>query len=1140
MKTLLKQLSAGLGLVGCAYAQQEVKLGDIPDASAEAQMATFELAEGFEINLFAGDPDIAKPIQMNWDAEGRLWIVSSRLYPHIKPGQRSDDQIIVLEDADGDGVAEKKTVFAEDLLIPTGLLPADGGVYVANSTEVLFLKDTDGDGKADLRKVMLSGFGTEDTHHLLHTLRGGPDGMMYMNQSIYIHSHVETPYGPRRLMGGGIWHFRPQTRELEVFSEGMINPWGHVFDKWGQSFATDGAFGEGVNYVFPGAVFATAPGAKRIMKGMSPGQPKHCSLEILNGTHLPEEWRGVYLANDFRGHRVNAFRVSDEGAGYAARQIEDLVKTTHSAFRPIDVRVGPDGAIYIADWYNPIIQHGEVDFRDPRRDHTHGRIWRITAKDRPLVKKPKIVGAEIPDLLNLLSSPEDMTRYFAKRELASRPAWNIEPALEKWETAEERTAHEKLEVLWAFQTRNVLKEDLLRQLLGDPNHKARAAAVRVLYHWHKRVKGHMDLLAKAAADEHPQVRLEAVNALRQVGTPVAVEAAMSVTAKEVDKNIDFAAWKTARDLQSVWLPAFQKGEITFGGDASQLAFALRAAENPNALAPLVESLEKGKIAEAERASVISLIGELGSPKELGRLFTMLPKEAQVSGRRAILKALEAAVRERKVTPEGRLEDVARWFSEPDRDVAALAVRAAGSWRLHSLRGRFESLAAGGDFGLRQAALDALASLGGKASAEYFDKFSMRDDVPFALRARAAASLLSVDGNLAAKRSVDVLAAAEPKLAEDTLDIFDAFLKRKNGPTSLARELKGKRIAPEVARLGVQRASSSAGDMKALIAALTTAGRLDPITKALSKKEMATMMAEVAEKGDAARGEAIYHKAQLLCATCHAIGGAGGVIGPDMLSIGASAPVDYIVESLLEPSKKIKEGYHTTQVTKKNGDVLTGGLLRDGGGGIVLRDMAGKEINIPADQIASRNVSPVSLMPPGLTASLRRDEFVDLVRFLSELGKEGDYKVPRERYARRWRVAESAGGAVGTLLRRSGVNASMLADERISWTPAYSRVSGELPLEGLDISNGFQSNISIARFEFEVTTPGEIELRADDVIGLQVWHGEGTVEFDEGIAKFKAAAGSGAITVVIDRKARKAPLKIELRDGSGRASLVGGL
>lgn len=200
-----------------AYGQNALR--DIPSSDPQDQMDRFQVADGFEVNLFATDPMVVKPIQMNWDAQGRLWVVSSTIYPHIRPGETANDKILVIEDTDRDGKADKSTVFAEGLFTPTGLLPGDGGVYVANSTEILHLKDTDGDGKADERTKILSGFGTGDTHHLIHTFRWGPDGLMYFNQSIYIYSHVETPYGIRRLEGGGVWQYNTKTQQLEVFAK---------------------------------------------------------------------------------------------------------------------------------------------------------------------------------------------------------------------------------------------------------------------------------------------------------------------------------------------------------------------------------------------------------------------------------------------------------------------------------------------------------------------------------------------------------------------------------------------------------------------------------------------------------------------------------------------------------------------------------------------------------------------------------------------------------------------------------------------------------------------------------------------------------------------------------------------------------
>ncbi len=174
---------------------------------------------------------------------------------------------------------------------------------------------------------------------------------------------------------------------------------------------------------------------------------------------MPEAWQGSLLTNDFRGNRVCRYVLSDDGAGYAAREQAELIRTKHVAFRPIDVKMGPDGAIYIADWYNPIIQHGEVDFRDPRRDHTRGRIWRVTAKGRPFVERPKLVGASVPALLEALKAPEDWTRHHAKRVLKERGAKEVVPALAAWVKGLDAD-HARLEALWTYQTLDVVEPDL--------------------------------------------------------------------------------------------------------------------------------------------------------------------------------------------------------------------------------------------------------------------------------------------------------------------------------------------------------------------------------------------------------------------------------------------------------------------------------------------------------------------------------------------------------------------------------------------------------------------------------------------------------------------------------------------------------
>ncbi|MFM8892316.1 MAG: sorbosone dehydrogenase, partial [Planctomycetia bacterium] len=360
------------------------------------------------------------------------------------------------------------------------------------------LADTDGDGRADARRVVLSGFGTEDTHHLIHTFRWGPDARLYFNQSIYIHSHVEIPAGVRRLNGGGIWRFAPDSLALDVFARGWVNAWGHVVDPWGRSLVTDGAGGEGIYYGFPGAAYQAAVGTPRILHGMNPGSPKYCSLEILDGAHLPDEARGLLVTNDFRANRVCRFRLADAGSGFTSEKLPDLIHSKRVTFRPIDVKLGPDGALYIADWYNPIIQHGEVDFRDPRRDREHGRIWRVTAKGRPNAPRIDFTSLSNRDLLGKLGAADGFSRDMARRVLATRDPADVGAALGGWLGSLDQSAPQferlRVEGLWVRQglDRGRVQDvdpNLLVAVLRSPEPRARAAACRVVPDWAARPRG---------------------------------------------------------------------------------------------------------------------------------------------------------------------------------------------------------------------------------------------------------------------------------------------------------------------------------------------------------------------------------------------------------------------------------------------------------------------------------------------------------------------------------------------------------------------------------------------------------------------------------------------------------------------------
>ncbi|MFN0197147.1 MAG: PVC-type heme-binding CxxCH protein, partial [Planctomycetaceae bacterium] len=1114
-----------------------------PDPELERQ--TFKLPEGFEVNLFAADPMLAKPIQMNWDPEGRLWIASSEIYPHIKPGETANDKVLLLEDADHDGVAEKTSVFADGLLIPTGLEPGDGGVYVANSTELLHLKDTDGDGKADSQRVVLSGFGTEDTHHILHTLRWGPEGLLYFNQSIYIHSHIETPRGVKRLNGGGIWQFHPGTMNLNVYLRGLVNTWGHDFDRFGQSFATDGAGGEGINYVLPGAYYVTAVGAERILAGLNPGSPKYCGLEVVESRHFPDDWQGNLITNDFRGHRVCRYVLSDDGAGFSSRQEADLIVSDHVAFRPIDVKIGPDGAIYIADWYNPIIQHGEVDFRDPRRDHVHGRIWRVTCKDRPLVEPPLLRTATDDELFDHLRSPEKWTRQQAKRVIAERGI-SVLPTLSQWVQKLDKTAPDydrlRLEAAWVYQSLGAIEQQLIGELLQSNDFRIRAATTRMLGLMWNRIPQSMSWFSQLVTDDHPRVRLEATRALSNVGTLPAVEMALTTLDRPVDRYLEYAVWLTARELQNVWLPAVKSGEFNFKGRADHLLFAAQAVGSPEIVNSLVQLIEQRTLSETETGQVLQLIGRLGGPDELKLLFQLaVDPQTPLEIRIQLWETLARAGKERNVKPDADLEQIRSSFESDDLSLKLAAMRCVGIWQLPSFRDRLSDTARNNDAPkiLRLTALDALSTYRGPETISLLQEFAGAD-YPQEIRMKAVTALTEIDLMIAATAAVELLATWQE--TDDPTPLFTAFLQRKNGAHELRTALAEKTIPADVAKVGLRTVAASGLTIPELNETLTTAGKITAGVKVLSAEELQQLVGKVREQGDAHRGELIFRRKDLACMNCHSIAGAGGRVGPDLLSIGASAQIDYLIESLLVPNKAVKENFNSLVVLTTEGKVYTGIKVRQSDKELILRDAEDRDVAIALADI-DEQANGVSLMPVGLTDRLTENELVDLVRFLSELGKAGPFSIGPSRVVRRWQMLLPTEESTFAL-RRTSYQSASLAHSAFVWQPVYSQVSGELALAELPefrvpgrVKEG-HPGVAFVRFELDVSTAGPLKLELNSVAGLTAWIDGTQLNWQD--TTLDLATGVHSIVIAVELAARDEPLRvelIELPDSPARAQFV---
>ena len=600
-----------------------------------AELASFKLPPGFQANLFASEKDgVSKPIQIRWDTRGRLWVIQSTTYPQLVPGEVPNDKVLILEDTDGDGVSDKTTVFADGLMIPTGLeiAPTEGAVnacYVGEGTKLLLLTDTDGDGKCDKREVVLRGFGTGDNHQNINSFRWSPGGELFFSQGLHAHARVETAYGIVPLDEAGFWRYRPREGRLDSFYGGPAdpqNPWGFVWTDWGQPLICAGNNG-GIYWPLPEMIRGYRYGRREQIWENARGR-KSSGPDIVGTAHLPDDWQGTLLTGGYISNAVWALRVLDDGAGFKVvdreapaepeppaaakidapvsprktdeanpaaaappqRNTQALVTSTHGSFRCVDVKIGPDGAIYLCDWYNPIIGHYQSSFRHPDRDKKHGRIWRITYKDRPLVKPPKIAGAKLEELFENLKSGERWVREMTRLELRGRKTEEVVKGLEAWierevparydhlptlptryqvraSAAESRLLYEAVAVIESHGTpkpqpdpgdRGAEYRPLWR-LFRSEDANARAYAVGVLARWSPPAKdgerigdGNITNIEEAAYDTDPRVRVAALVGAGNIVSPYAFVVAVRTSNPTGDKFVDLAARALFAATKTEW------------------------------------------------------------------------------------------------------------------------------------------------------------------------------------------------------------------------------------------------------------------------------------------------------------------------------------------------------------------------------------------------------------------------------------------------------------------------------------------------------------------------------------------------------------------------------------------------------------
>ncbi|MEM1296273.1 MAG: PVC-type heme-binding CxxCH protein, partial [Verrucomicrobiota bacterium] len=483
------------------------KEGSLKYLTPEESIAQMDVPDDFQLNVFASEvdfPDLVNPVQMQVDGKGRLWVAAWPTYPKQQPIRDVEDSLLIFEDTDRDGKADKMIKFAE-VPNPLGFEFWNGGVIVSSQPNLVFLKDTDGDDKADHVEYLLHGVGSADTHHACNNLIYGPDGGIYWQSGIFLHNNFEHPWGSSLSTGSSaMYRFDPRRFTIAQHGSNSPNPHGISFDYWGYHYATDGTGGRAYQVRPEGSGWKMHPLLQKEVRPVP-------ASEILSSAHFPDEMQQDFLiCNSIGFLGLKQYRLDRGGEGSERPHGEvwgepsgaeltvtlaGTESTSHGLllsgdknFRPTDAIVGEDGALYVADWANVIIGHMQHNIRDPNRDDQHGRVIRLTHKTRPLQESVKIAGASLEELMVNLEHPIDGVRHRTRVELSARDTDEVIAACQKWMAQWDKNnsdhAHHLLEALWLHQAHNVRDSKLLTAVLKSPVPHAQVAAQTVQHHWY--------------------------------------------------------------------------------------------------------------------------------------------------------------------------------------------------------------------------------------------------------------------------------------------------------------------------------------------------------------------------------------------------------------------------------------------------------------------------------------------------------------------------------------------------------------------------------------------------------------------------------------------------------------------------------
>ena len=967
----------------------------------EEERQSFMLPEGFEVTLFASEPDITKPINMAFDEKGRLWVTQSSEYPIAAGEGGGKDRITILEDTDGDGKADKITDFANDLNIPIGIIPIKNGAIAYSIPNVYKMMDTDNDGKADQREVLLGPFEHKDTHGMVNNLFRGFDGWIHASHGF---SNISVVAGKDKdsikMVSGNTFRFRMDGSRVEKTTDGRINPFGSDYDEMGYHYSADCHTLPIYQLIWGGNY--TQWGKKEPNMGFAPTMMDYglkstalSGLVYYTDDQFPEEYRNSFYSGDVVTCRISRNTMEFHGSTPKAIAQDDFLVSKDPWFRPVDIKIGPDGAMYVADFYNRIIGHYEVPLDHPGRDRVSGRIWKITYKGnhRKTIDWSKATQAE---LIQGMGNKILQLRMVATDELVDRVGPDAIPSLIAMVDDKKTSPEQLIQGLWALYRLEALPEKTLQTALKHPDRKVNVHAYKILANYNRIPEALFTTVIEDLSSDDPHVQRAAAELLSRHPNQKAFEklVALHPSIPEFDTHLKYTVLLAiSQHLQQKEILQFAVKTDWEENQERVLALVLSDLNEPEVGDFLLSHLNKYPENTKNNAAFTEAISRTIQASKMDDLLNwvkeksvLVPDEAhalaaattQGMNQRAIPIPKSYQIWYAELAEKILLENRGKEITDDlQKERLLFATETAGKYKIASLKDPLVKLLSekAGDENIRLAASKALMLIDPKSSLGLIADRMQDGAEELSLRVKLASSIGLWDSPEARRILGESMRNAPTELQEA---ISLELAKSKPGKSDLMAYIK-KGYAP--ARLLKQRTveenlmANITPEQLKIFEELTA--NLVPISEERQELIDKRLSDFVPDNGLIASGALVFEKN---CSSCHQIDNKGGLIGPQLDGVGNWGKTA-LATKILDPNRNITENFRTYNISLNNGQTVSGLYRREEGQTLVLADQTGMEFSISKPDIKEMLPSKYTLMPDNFHTSLSVEEFNSLLVYL---------------------------------------------------------------------------------------------------------------------------------------------------------------